>query len=176
MPIEKFISSSIKNKVVDINEGELDNLITKMPTNELESFWSNFSSSKASTDTHRNVPEWQTKTQALELSYLTLKYGYYSSENKSSETYRSGLITHIKNYLVEHIKNEIQHENDLENRTFWEKIPPYYLMSTVILIPVAIIDGIFRDVYLVHLIMMGYFVLWGIMLILYWLSIVITAD
>jgi len=146
-PIEKFISSSIKNKVEDIDEGELDNLLKQMATNELDSFWSNFSSHKAYTDMNRNIPAWQTKTQALELSYLTLKYGYSSKENKRNKTYRSGLINHIKSYLVEHIENEIQQENDLKNRSFWEKLPPYYLISTFILIPVAIINGIFGDMY-----------------------------
>ena len=176
IPIEKFISSSIKNKVEHINECELDELIKQMPTNELDAFWLNFSSDKAYTDMNRNIPEWQTKTQATELGYSTLKYGYSSKESKSSENYRSGLINHVKSHLFEHIKNEIQHENDLKNRTFWERIPPYYLMSTVILIPVAIINGIFGGIYLIHLIMMGYCVFYGIMLILYWISLSIIKD
>ena len=147
-----------------------------MPTKELDSFWSNYSSRKAYTDMNRNIPEWQTKTQAIELSNLTLNYGYYSKENKTSETYRSGLIKHIKSHLSEHIKNEIQSENDLKNRTFWERIPLYFFFTTIVFIPVVIVNGIFRKNYVIHSIMVGYCVFYAIMLILYWISLSVIKD
>ena len=170
--LNKFISDAIKSE--NINENELSELITYFQTLELKQFWYEFSSDLAYRNMNRYIPEWQTKNQLNELNYLTLKYSYSSNENANSEMFRVGLINHIKVHLLEHIKEEIAIENDYKNQTFWERVPYYYFLTNLSLIPFGIIYGIFNAVVgknqIVQIGVFVYFTFFCLVWILFFLS------
>ncbi len=124
----------------------------------------------AYTDMNRNVPDWQTKNQLNELNYLSLKYGYYSDLDKDSALFRDGLLKHIKLHLLEHIRTEVRIESDFKNQTFWERMPFYYLLTNLSLIPFAIVNGIFGKNDIMHGIVMLYAIFFGLIWLLYFLS------
>lgn len=166
--INRFVSHSIKSDF--INEMELAKLLSSLPTQELTQFWDKLSSDMAYTNMNRNVPEWQTKNQLNELNYLSLKYRYHSNFDIDSELFRNGFINHIKAHLLEHIKIEMQIKSHFKNQTFWQRMPFYYLLTNLSLIPFAIVNAIFQENGFFHLIIFGYAIVFGLVWILYFLS------
>lgn len=136
-----FVRRSTKAASSVPNKAELQSLLTQMTTEELQSYWLDFTSSRAYSVATTSIPDWRTRDQRDRLGYEILNYAFQPKEKGPDGKYiiiRSDLQEHIETYLLRHIDDERRLEQNFRAKPFFDRLHARIGMSVVIMVWLAI--------------------------------------
>jgi hypothetical protein len=142
--LDIFVRHSIKATSDSPDEVALQSLFDGMTTLELQSFWMNFTSSRAFSVATTTVPDWKTKQRLNCLEHEVLDYGFQPKEKGTDGKYiviRSDLEEHIKKYLFKHINDERELRKAYKNQPIFNKIHNLIgVLVLIMIIPFCVCD------------------------------------
>ena len=139
--LNAFVRRSIKAACAIPNEVELQSLLNQMTTKELQSFWFDFTSSRAFSVAATRVPDWRTKDRRDRLGYEILNYAFQPKDKDPDGKYiivRSDLQEHITRQLLQHIDEERRLESAFRARPLFDRIHARIGMAVVIMVWIAV--------------------------------------
>ena len=146
--IERFIHRSVKKGSPFLGETDLRSLLEIMTTDEITMFWFRYSASRAFTETNSNVPDWKTKQQLNYLKATSFGYAFTPKEKDKEGRYiihKMELVDHVVLHISNIIDEEIMSQIAFKNKSYFEKIPFYTLVSSLLMIPIFFICSFFPN-------------------------------
>ncbi|MDP1727977.1 MAG: hypothetical protein Q8M15_14425 [Bacteroidota bacterium] len=143
--IEKFIRRSIKNGGEFSNDAELQSLVEQMTNDEIALFWLRFSAGRAFSRINSNIEYWKIKKQQEQFNLEVNSYMFYPDKKDAKgkniidrDRYIDHVVGHLKNHIIQNIQSDLH----FRNASFWEKVPYYTIVSTLVMVPIFIICSI----------------------------------
>jgi hypothetical protein len=134
--IEAFVRHTIRagNTAPDI--AELQRLLDKINTDEMQRFWMHFTASRAYSAATTAAPDWSPKEQMTRLQHEHLSWIFQPNEKDANGKYvtiRKDLEEHIKTCLLRHIENERILHKDRSNQPLLNRINHVIAVSVFIM-------------------------------------------
>lgn len=134
--IEAFVRYSIGTSS-DPNFVDLQPLLDKMTTDELQRFWLHYAASKSLSSASRAVPHWKTKEEGEYFLHAFSDLLFHPKEKDVSGKYiivRKDLEAHITTKLADYIRFERQLRKIRRSRPAIDKVHSALAVSTLVLV------------------------------------------